>query len=121
METKKVNIADVQLGPIRHGVLPGELLERIKAFKHILGAVEPASLDQTIENFKRDAHPDREVAVWERIARTYHEFITRYAIADYKQRHDVYAALLGLSTGVDEFPKIRTLTTDQIAELKYNF
>ena|ERR1700686_3919205 len=48
----KIPLDDIQLGPIRHPVLPDSVVERIRAFKATLGAADGASLGQTIDNFK---------------------------------------------------------------------
>ncbi len=36
------------------------MTERIKAFKAILGDVDPSSLEQAADDFKRDMHPERD-------------------------------------------------------------
>jgi hypothetical protein len=37
----------------------------------ILAEVDTSTIDQTIDNFKRDQHPASEVVIFERIAATY--------------------------------------------------
>ena len=122
MHTKKVKVSDLALGPVRHKTLPLDLVERIKTCKKILADVDPASLEETIDTFRRDVHPDREVSVWERIAHTYHAFTTLHGITDYPTRAQVFAALLVISCGGEDFRNVSTtLTQDQLTELKYNF
>jgi hypothetical protein len=65
---EQLRLSDIQFGPIRHPVLPGDFIERIKAFKKILGDIDSVSIEQTIDNFKRDADPQSELIIWERIA-----------------------------------------------------
>lgn len=60
-------------GPVRHETLPYFLLERIKRFKQVLAEVEMTTLEEAVDNFSRDAHPEREVEIWERIAGLYKE------------------------------------------------
>jgi len=115
MKTEKVRVEDIIPGPIRHPVLAPELIERIRAFKEVLGDVEQCPIETTIENFQRDMHPEREVEVWERIARAYKDFITEHTITEFRTRCDVLEVLL---TGGDDFDHPSALTVEQIAELK---
>lgn len=71
---KKIKVSDIQPGPVRHLVLPAALVDRIRAYKQILGDADPTSLDRAIDNFKRDANPERELEIWERIASIYQAF-----------------------------------------------
>ena len=64
MELKKINISDIKQGDIKHAMLPDELVERIKKFKELLGDVDKATLDETIDNFKRDMHPEKEIRIF---------------------------------------------------------
>ena len=118
METKVFKISDLLPGPIRHGELPPDLVTRIKAFKQALGDVEPSSLEATIENFRRDMHPEREVEIWERIARSYQDFTTKHAITEFQARSDVFGVLLTIANCGDDFDHFGTLTAEQINELK---
>lgn len=68
-----VPISAIQSGPIRHKKLPKLLIERIKQFKTILSEVETTPLDETLNGFKRDMQPEREVQIWEVIAKIYKE------------------------------------------------
>jgi len=63
-----VRLSDLKFGPIRHPVLPDDFIERIKAFKKILSDFDAVSLEQTVDNFKRDTNPESELLIWERIA-----------------------------------------------------
>src|ERR1700720_280645 len=74
--------SELHKGPIRRPVLPESYVDRIKAFKAILSDVDPTSLETAIDNFKRDTHPEDELAIWERIANTYQLFLSRNPISD---------------------------------------
>ena len=121
METKVFKISDLVPGPIRHDELPSELVDRIKIFKEVLGDVEPSSLAATLENFQRDMHPEREVEIWERIARAYHDFITKRIITEPQARSDVFGVLLTIANCGDDFSHFRSLTAEQIAELMESY
>ena len=68
---KELRISELKAGPIRHPSLPDSFVERVKAFKAALGVVEGVSLEHTSDNFKRDANPESELLIWERIASTF--------------------------------------------------
>ena len=121
MTSKKIDISKIDIGPVIHETLPRALVDRIKAYKTILGDAEPASLADTIADFKCDLHPEHEVAVWERIAFIYQTFIAHHAITELHQRQDVYATLVGASCGATGAPEPLSLTTKQIAELRAHF
>lgn len=71
MKTKKIKISDIKIGPIRQEVLPDGFVERVQKYKEILKEVETSSLEQTLSNFQRDLHPERELLIWEHIAHFY--------------------------------------------------
>ncbi|MEO8425064.1 MAG: hypothetical protein ABI595_14290 [Actinomycetota bacterium] len=52
-------------------VLTSEQIARIEAFKEILAEHETTSLQHALANFGRDRTPEREIRIWERIARVY--------------------------------------------------
>jgi hypothetical protein len=57
MQSTDAKLSDIQPGPIRHAELPPELTERIKAFKAILGDVDPSSLEQDFPRMARNTGP----------------------------------------------------------------
>lgn len=118
---KQIRLSDVTFGPIRHPVLPDDYIDRIKAFKEILGDVDRASLEKTIDNFKRDANPGSELVIWERIASTFETYLLRNPTSDPAIRRDVYAVLLSASTGVEEFENIEHLSDQQIKQLVLSY
>jgi len=106
--------SELHKGPIRHPVLPDSFVDRIKAFKAILSDVDPTSLQTAIDNFKRDAHPEGELAIWERIAATYQLFLSHNPISDPEIRKEVFAVLVGASMGSEDWSSINNLNSDQI-------
>ena len=118
---KQVELSDLHPGPIRHPVLPDDFIERIKAFKGILGDVDAVSLEQTIDNFKRDTYPENELIIWERIASTFQMFLSHNPTTDSAIRKDILAVLIGASMGNEEYPNITHLSDDQIKHLVANY
>ncbi len=100
----KVPTQNIILGRPRHDRLPDSLVERITAFKAKLGEMDPIPLDKTIENFRCDRNPEREVEIWEEVADLYVKYVEAHGTAqpvEYKK--EVYRTLLSASMcSVDE-------------------
>jgi hypothetical protein len=83
-------------GPAQAGELSAQQVARITALQQQFAEVDPSSLEQWLDNFKRDRDPDRELAIWERIALVYTNVIAgRSVSAEYKQ--EVFKLLVGCS------------------------
>jgi hypothetical protein len=113
--------SELHKGPIRRPVLPDSFVDRIKAFKAILSDVDPTPLETAIDNFKRDTHPEEEIAIWERIANTYRLFLSHNPIGDPAIRKEVLAVLIGASMGSEDWSNITKLNSDQINSLVANY
>ena len=68
VEIGRVNVADLQPGPIRHHDLPDSLMIRIQNLWFLLRDVLNESLPEFIEPFQRELHPEKEVEIFERIS-----------------------------------------------------
>jgi hypothetical protein len=117
----RIEMVNVEKGPMRHPVLSDDLLQRIKAFKGILSEVDYMTLDEVVDDFKRDAHPEQEIAVWERIANTYALFLSHNPTDDLAVKHDIFSVILRASCGAEDWSEIRHLTGDQIEHLVLNY
>jgi hypothetical protein len=67
----KVKVSELKQSPIRQEVLPAGFIVRVQKYKELLGEVEPTSLEEAVSNFQRDLFPERELEIWENIARDY--------------------------------------------------
>ena len=105
----------------RRTSLPESLVQRITAFKEILSEVDNMSLEEVVADFTRDAHPEREIAIWERIASTYQIYLTRNPTDDPRIKHDVFSVLLMTSLRIENWDGIQHLTPDQIRLLVLNY
>lgn len=123
METKKVKVSELKQGAIKHPTLPTKLIERIKSFKEILAEVETSSLAETIDGFQRDAVPENEVKIWERIADVYRAYTTEKSVTDLATKKEVFSVILQASMGVkeNELQSVKILTKDQIENIIYNY
>lgn len=118
---KQVPLSELHPGPILHPTLPDSVIERIKAFKEILGDVDETSLEKTIDNFKRDTHPENEVVIWERIASTFQMFLSHNPTTDLAIKKDIFTVLVGASMGTDDYKNIKHLNDSQIKHLVLNY
>src|SRR6478752_202014 len=104
-EPENVDPRQLRPGPIRHESLPPELLEQIGAVFGVLGPYLGMSLEQFEVGFMRDMHPESEVALWCSITAAwlaYHEkFLNGDALPD-KDERKLLAALIAISTGVED-------------------
>jgi hypothetical protein len=82
--------------------LSAEQIQRIRALKEILAEQDRTSLEQAVENFGRDAHPEPEIRLWERIARVYQEELRERPGADQTERRLLFAAVLTCSFGASD-------------------
>jgi hypothetical protein len=68
---KKVKLSELKMGPVRQDILPEGFIVRVQKYKEILREVETSPLEQAINCFQRDLHPERELQIWENIASAY--------------------------------------------------
>src|SRR5262245_32394266 len=64
----------IQPGPIRRDALSDEQMARIRALQAVFVEVDGQTDEQWADNFKRDADPDKELRVWERMAKAYRAY-----------------------------------------------
>jgi len=114
MDIRQVKISDIQEGPIRHQTLSDTFVQRVKDFKQALSEVELTPLENTLENFQRDMHPERELKIWERMASTYQWTIIANPGLSLLEKKDVLGVLLGISVGSKDFSHIKNLSKDKV-------
>src|SRR5687768_16084111 len=95
-EPKAAKLADTappQSGPIKHSELSPRQMERIHKLRGALADVERSPIEKWVDNFKRDANPDKELAVWERIVDSYMRYCARKPLSR-EAKEDVFRLLL---------------------------
>ena len=85
----------VKPGPYQRNSLPSDLSSRVKALKQVLDEVYPKSLEEWEDGFLRDLHPEKEVAICERIAAVYEA--TKHLTKDEPGRREAFKVLLTCS------------------------
>jgi hypothetical protein len=104
-EIRNMKLKDLRPGRIQHESLPDELLETIHAIYEAIGPFLSMNLEQWELGFMRDMHPEREVAVWCRIAKawySYHERFTELKALPVEDEQKLIGVLIGVSTGIRE-------------------
>ena len=108
-EPQYVDPSQLRPGPIRHESLPPELLEQINAIYEVIGPYLGMTLEQFEIDFMRDMHPEREVALWCRIAKAwlaYHEDFLGNVTLPNEEERKLLGALVAISTGVEDVSKL---------------
>jgi len=82
----------------RHDKLPEPLLNRIGIIYGKISEACSMTLEKFENGFKYDEHPEREVQVWELIAKTYQDFTNQKNLTISKKKQ-LYDFISGLSTG----------------------
>ena len=108
-EPQYVDPRELRPGPIRHESLPPDLLEQIKAVYEVIGRYVGMTLEQFEIDFMRDMHPQREIALWFRIAKAwlaYHEDFVGNETLPNEEERKLLGALVAISTGVEDVSKL---------------
>ena len=94
-------------------------MERINKLRDTLAEVERSPIEKWVDNFKRDANPDKELAVWERIAAGYIRYCSRKPLSR-EAKEDVFQLLLLRSMASEQkvlnHIKLKTLTVEEAKE-----
>jgi hypothetical protein len=108
-ETQTIKMSNLNVNmPIKHGDLPLALINRIKNFKQMLGDMDPTSLEGTLENFRRDTNPEKEIAIWESIATVYKDTVSKNSSMTFEEKRNVYRDLLARSMETNPIKVTRT-------------
>ena len=90
---KRIATSQIELGPIRHGTLPPELLSRIEDIARIFAEVNGQPATEWVKDFRRDLNPEKEIIIWEAMAATYSVF-TKRRKQTLAAKKEVYGLLL---------------------------
>lgn len=110
---------EYQVGPIRHPELPAALMKRIRRLEEIFVEIYPATHEEWLDGFKRDANPEREIAIWEYMASAYTQFLNTGNF-DTDTRKEMLGVLLTRSSTADVEPlffNLKHLTEKQARSL----
>jgi hypothetical protein len=107
-----VRASDIKRGPIRHHTLEPELLKQLEAIYRDAAHYIWDTLEKWEAGFMYDMHPEREAAVWRRIADAFLLYCERHGNGRQFTRDEGAAlvhALNMISTGVGLVTHVRDL------------
>lgn len=121
---ERVNPADLKPLPIQHNQLSGDQSRRIKKLHETFAEVDKSSLETWTDNFKRDLNPDKEIAIWERIAKAYTNRASQKKLSP-ETKEDIFQTLLMCSMSSDEETiqslKLKVLSQDEARQICKEF
>lgn len=71
---EEVALKDLLPGPVLH-TLTSEQRDQVGRIQKVFEEVFPCTLEQALDNFSRDEHPDAEIALWMQAADIYERFV----------------------------------------------
>jgi hypothetical protein len=92
-EIQWIDLNKVEPGPIRRDKLTDEQMARIESLQKTFLEVNGQTVEQWADNFKRDLNPDRELAIWERMAKAYTAYCSRRDL-DLDAKKEVFKVVL---------------------------
>jgi hypothetical protein len=112
----------IQAGPIRRDSLTHEQMARIRALQATFADVDGQRVEQWVDNFKRDADPDKELRIWERMSKAFRAFCDGRKLSP-EAKKDVFSVVLLRSMASEqevlEHMKLKVLSReDAIAVMK---
>lgn len=112
-----VKRSDLKVSEIRHEKLNKSLVNRIEILHELIfyPFLNSNDLQDTLDGFKRDLYPHREVEVWEAILAVFLIYSQKKQITDYKILKDIVTHLTYFSTG--SVYDRAYLDTDELLEL----
>jgi hypothetical protein len=123
-DAKRVDPASLNPGPKMPQGLSPKQMARIYKLRDTLAEVEHSSIEKWVDNFKRDANPDKELAIWERIADGYRRNCSKKQLS-IEAKKDVFQLLLLRSMASEQevlnHIKLKTLTVDEAKETLKEF
>jgi hypothetical protein len=123
-DTQWVDPASLTHGPTKRDGLSSKQMERIYKLRDALAEVERSPIEKWVDNFKRDVNPDKELAVWERIADGYTRYCSKRPLS-IEAKKDVFQLLLLRSMASEQevlnHVKLKTLTVDEAKETLKEF
>ena len=105
--TRWIDPNKVLAGPVRHEVLTDTQTARITALQRTFRDVDDSPIEKWIDDFKHDANVDRELSVYEAIAKAYVSYTGANPVS-LEARREVYSLLLIRSGTTSEEALART-------------
>lgn len=102
-----IDINTLQPGPRHHRRFDTDILEIIDRIRIVFQDVYLKTLDEWVDGFDRDAHPEREIALWSHMADVFERAMKQLPP---ESKNDVLVVLLVYSSGFKTKEEIRSHT-----------
>ena len=123
-EVQWVDPRTIQPGPIRRDSLTPEQMERARKLQTVFVEVDGQSVEQWVDNFKRDLNPDRELDIWETMAKAYTAYCSKRTLSP-EAKKEVYKVVLLRSMAPEkdvlERLELKVLTKEEAAAVMRGF
>jgi hypothetical protein len=83
---------DLHAGAVRHPPFDEDVRKHIRQIQTDFAEHRPLTLDEWEEGFRRDANPEREIAIWSHAADVYRQFASPASSPE--RRQDVYRVIV---------------------------
>jgi hypothetical protein len=117
----KIDPNELTPSPIVHETLSPDQMEKIMTIQRVFAEVNPSTLEETIDDFKRDKNPDSEIATWLAMANAYEKFTVNHKPLDINKKVEAYKLILMRSMENEADAKAETnlkfLTDKEVAEI----
>ncbi|MDI3283649.1 Fic family protein [Polyangium sp. 15x6] len=96
-----INPEHIKLPDTPQSSLTPEQIKRIEAVQKVFAAIDPSPLEKWLDDFARDANPDREITIYEAMAQAYTSFCSQRSLTLDAQL-EVFGLLLMRSGASDD-------------------
>ena len=110
-QVKSIPVDQIERGPIRHEELTEEQMARLRVLQETLEEVFPSPIEDWVDSFKREQYPERELRIWEAIAKAYVSYCSKREL-NLERKKEIYEIILVRSMLSEE-------ETLQQVDLKY--
>jgi hypothetical protein len=116
----RVDPSTLQPGPVQHEAVSQDVIARIMRLHETFKEVDASPLSTWLDNFKRDQNPEREVEIYEAIARAYTGFAAGRQLS-LEAKREVYGVLIQRSAATDDDVlvniEVKAITLDDVKAL----
>lgn len=113
-KTQWIDPSKLEPGPIRHASLTEGQMARVQRVQKVFSEVDPSPIEKWVEDFRRDANPERELSLWESMATAYETFTTSRTLA-LAAKKEVFGVVL-LRSGAPEEEVLKHLKLKILTE-----
>ena len=92
-QVEMVPVDQLEREPLRHEKLTEEQMARLRVLQQTLDEVFPSPIEDWVDSFKRELDPERELRIWEAIAKAYESYCSTRELS-LAQKKEIYEIIL---------------------------